>query len=171
MRRKIYQMIQKSDFACPCCGRNEMDEETIWMLDKAMELAGFRFKINSGFRCLKHNAEISGASKTSSHLKGLAADIATPDNWQRFRIVWALLLVGFERINLKIKQCVFKDIKIGDKFMYHNRKLEKINDGKAIGIGTGHEYSFTGNVWILVGGTFLHTDNDPEKPKEIMWMD
>lgn len=99
-----------------------MDEETLWMLDNAMSIAGFRFEINSGFRCEKHNTEVGG-SLTSSHLKGVAADIRIINHWYQYKIVNSLILVGFERINLKKSE------------------------------------------------SFLHVDNDKEKPREILWID
>ena len=99
-----------------------MDEETLWMLDNAMSIAGFRFEINSGFRCLTHNRELN-SKDTSSHLKGVAADIRIINHWYQYKIVNSLILVGFERINLKKSE------------------------------------------------SFLHVDNDKEKPREILWID
>lgn len=37
---------------------------------------GVPVRLNCGYRCPKHNAQVSGASKTSKHMSGLAADIA-----------------------------------------------------------------------------------------------
>ncbi len=53
--------------------------------------------VNSGYRCEMHNIEVRG-SPTSSHLKGFAADISTPDHQTRYRIVRALFLAGFRRV-------------------------------------------------------------------------
>ena len=46
-------------------------------LEKLRFLVGGPIRINSGYRCEKHNTEIGGVSK-SYHLKGMAADISTP---------------------------------------------------------------------------------------------
>lgn len=69
------------------------------MLDDARDLASTPFKVNSGYRCSVHNKNIKG-SPTSSHLKGLAADIATPNSHTRYLILKALLNVGFKRIGI-----------------------------------------------------------------------
>ncbi len=53
----------------------------------------------SGLRSPEHNAEVGG-SPTSSHLKGLAIDLATPDSKTRYKILWAAIAVGFNRIGL-----------------------------------------------------------------------
>jgi uncharacterized protein YcbK (DUF882 family) len=78
-----------------------MKPEFLRLLDHARGLSGVPFKINSGFRCPKHNAELPDASVDSSHLKGLAADIECRDDSKRIKIVNALIIVGFVRIGLK----------------------------------------------------------------------
>ncbi len=80
------------------------------MLDAARKIAGVPFRINSGYRCEKHNREIGG-SPTSSHMKGLAADISATDHALRFRIVYGLLQAGFRRIVIyRDKQFIHVDI-------------------------------------------------------------
>lgn len=106
------------EFSCPCCGEVQMDYEQIEMLDEARELAGVPFKVNSGYRCKKHNENVGG-SPNSSHPKGYATDIAVRDSESRFKILKALLEVGFTRIG------VYK--------------------------------------------TFIHCDNDPDKPQGVCW--
>lgn len=58
-----------------------------------------KFIINSGFRTPAANAE-AGGSVTSSHLKGLAADIRCNSSFERFVIIQALLFAGFTRIGV-----------------------------------------------------------------------
>jgi len=53
-------------------------------------------KINSGVRCLYHNDFINGRPG-SSHLKGLAADIAIFGSSERDRLVELSYRVGFHR--------------------------------------------------------------------------
>jgi len=55
--------------------------------------------ITSGYRCEAHNKEVGGKG-TSSHLKGLAADIKCDDSGFRFPLVGALLKAGFKRIGM-----------------------------------------------------------------------
>jgi zinc D-Ala-D-Ala carboxypeptidase len=80
-----------------------MSNELITMLDDARDLAGVSFKITSGFRVESDIQRLKKAgykvSAKSSHLKGLAADIAC-DNSTRFKILDSLLKVGFNRIGI-----------------------------------------------------------------------
>lgn len=96
-----------------------MNEDFLQMLDKCRDLAGLPFVINSGFRSKEHNASVGGKAN-SSHMKGLAADIAAPSSHYRYRIIEAAIKVGFNRIG--------------------------------------------------IGKTFIHLDNDKDKPKEVAWL-
>jgi len=87
------------EFNCPCCGQCDMDESLLQKLDKARDIAGIPFHVNSGYRCKEHNKSIGG-SPNSSHLKGLAADIRTATIKDRYTILKALLFVGFNRIGI-----------------------------------------------------------------------
>jgi len=87
------------EFACPCCGQCNMNEELLGRLDEARGIANVPFHINSGYRCKEHNKSVGG-SPNSSHLKGLAVDIKTHNSRDRFRILEALLAVGFNRLGI-----------------------------------------------------------------------
>jgi uncharacterized protein YcbK (DUF882 family) len=76
-----------------------MDEEFLELLDEARSLADIPFVINSGYRTQKHNAKLN-SKPTSSHTKGLAADIRCVSDRDRFIIVESLLNVGFSRIGI-----------------------------------------------------------------------
>jgi len=76
-----------------------MNEILLIILDKARELAKIPFKINSGYRTIEHNKAV-GSSPTSSHLKGLAADISCLTNTQLTAILPALIRAGFTRIGI-----------------------------------------------------------------------
>lgn len=76
-----------------------MNQDFLSKLDKARELAGIPFKINSAYRSPEHNAKIGG-KPNSSHLKGLAVDISVTNSRQRFIVLNALLDVGFTRIGI-----------------------------------------------------------------------
>ena len=89
-----------SEFECKCgCGKNNMDHETLIMLDAAREYAKTSFVINSGCRCEDHNKKVGG-SPTSSHLKGLAVDIRADNSVKRYKVVKGLLKAGFTRIGI-----------------------------------------------------------------------
>jgi uncharacterized protein YcbK (DUF882 family) len=81
-----------------------MSNELIKMLDAARDLAGVPFKITSGYRVEADIERLRKAgykvSKNSSHLKGLAADIACTNSSDRFNMLDALLKVGFNRIGI-----------------------------------------------------------------------
>jgi len=80
-------------------GEQMMDEVFLEMLDKARHLAGIPFKINSGYRTPERN-RLVGGKKTSSHLKGLAADIHCVDSRSRAYIIDGLIDAGFNRIGI-----------------------------------------------------------------------
>jgi uncharacterized protein YcbK (DUF882 family) len=62
------------EFACPCCGVDDMNLEFVDRLDDLRFDAEFPFKINSGYRCAAYNKKIGGA-KHSAHVDGMGADI------------------------------------------------------------------------------------------------
>tara|TARA_R110002020_G_scaffold49786_2_gene141406 strand:- start:4802 stop:5185 length:384 start_codon:yes stop_codon:yes gene_type:complete len=85
-------------------GIDNMDHYFICLLDDAREIAGIPFRITSGYRTPEHNTAMLEqgykTSKTSSHLKGLAADIYANDPIIRYKILTALLSVGISRIGI-----------------------------------------------------------------------
>lgn len=76
-----------------------MDEKMLSMLDEVREMYGKPISINSGYRTIRHNAKVGGKSK-SSHLKGLAVDIACGTSRDRYNLLEALKSVGFNRIGI-----------------------------------------------------------------------
>ena len=76
-----------------------MDLGFLAKLDEAREYAGIPFVINSAYRSPEHNAEIGG-KPNSSHLRGLAVDIKAKDSRTRYKVLEALIHVGFNRIGI-----------------------------------------------------------------------
>jgi len=76
-----------------------MSQEILSMLDAARKIYGKPMRITSGFRTKTHNKKVGGV-KSSSHLKGLAADIACSESKDRFDMIKALLEVGFKRLGV-----------------------------------------------------------------------
>ena len=76
----------------------KMDVNFLCKLDEAREYAGIPFIINSAYRSPEHPLSI--INPTSSHIKGLAVDISAKDSRQRFLILDALFMVGFNRIGI-----------------------------------------------------------------------
>ena len=77
----------------------DMQKHFIFKLQSAREQANISFKINSGFRTAEHNTKIGGA-RTSAHLGGWAADIATATSRDRYLILNALVKAGFTRLGI-----------------------------------------------------------------------
>ena len=81
-----------------------MDKDFLSMLDNARDIAKTPFKITSGYRTKEHNIAIykklGKKPIESSHLKGVACDIACSDSRARFLIINALLEAGFSRIGI-----------------------------------------------------------------------
>jgi len=89
------------EFNCPSLpnsGKN-MDSSFLAKLEEAREIAGVPFKITSGYRTKEHNAEVGGVPN-SSHLIGVAADIAVSNGSERYIILNALIRAGFKRIGV-----------------------------------------------------------------------
>lgn len=72
---------------------SELKPELLSFLDKARDLAGVPFIINSGFRTLAENQAVGGAPN-SAHLSGLAADINCIDNITRNSILKGVYATG-----------------------------------------------------------------------------
>lgn len=106
-----------AEFDCKCgtdCGKTGADMDTkflAWIVE-ARDLAGVPFVITSGIRCKFWNAH-EGGSSTSSHLKGLAADIKCGESPGRYEMLNALLELGFSRIGVR-KDFIHVDLD-GDK--------------------------------------------------------
>jgi uncharacterized protein YcbK (DUF882 family) len=76
-----------------------MDHDLLVMIDRARALYGKPIVVTSGFRTESHNEKVGGVS-SSSHLKGLAIDVACVRSKDRFEMLTALLEVGFNRIGV-----------------------------------------------------------------------
>ncbi len=96
---KLTEHFNSSEFACPCCGKDDIKQVFVAMLEEARVKANRAFNINSGVRCVKHNAEVGGVD-SSAHVRGFAADIKINNNGDRLMIHKALMDVGFTRFGI-----------------------------------------------------------------------
>tara|TARA_R100000808_G_C2140413_1_gene148237 strand:- start:892 stop:1239 length:348 start_codon:yes stop_codon:yes gene_type:complete len=87
------------EFNCPCCNANNMQTDTLLRLQEARTISKTPYKINSGTRCAKRNAEVGG-KENSSHLKGYAIDIHCTESRKRALILGGLIEAGFARIGI-----------------------------------------------------------------------
>ena len=76
-----------------------MDKILLEMLDEVRDKFDKPIHITSGYRTPAHN-EAVGGTENSSHLKGLAVDIACDNSVDRFDLINCLLDVGFSRIGV-----------------------------------------------------------------------
>ena len=66
--------MKKEDFQCKCgCGQVKCDSR-IFDFIAALGRKAMKFNISSGFRCIKHNADVGGVP-TSQHIRGVAVDV------------------------------------------------------------------------------------------------
>ena len=96
-----YKYFTDEEFrkAKPSCSLSDMDEKFMSKLDLARDIAGVPFIVSSAYRSVDYEKK-KGRSGTSRHTLGIAMDIRCYDNAIRFRIVNALLSVGFRRIGI-----------------------------------------------------------------------
>lgn len=70
------QYFSYNEMACKCgCGKAEMNQEFMNLLDSVRDLMEQPLIITSGYRCPNHPAE-KRKEKSGAHSKGKAADIA-----------------------------------------------------------------------------------------------
>jgi len=81
-----------------------LDNELVARLDTARKVAGVPFRITSGLRTCAANEAAMGV-ESSSHIKGLAVDLAVSDSVSRFAILKGLIDAGFVRIGVYEKHC------------------------------------------------------------------
>lgn len=98
---RLSEHFDSAELACPCCGKYLARTELLDLLEMTRSLAGgLPLSINSGYRCQAHNDSLAGSGKTSSHLRGLAADIAVPDAQRMKILVWAGLSAGAQQVEI-----------------------------------------------------------------------
>lgn len=102
--------FSRAEFACKganCCWHSApMNIRLVSALQILRDKVGLPLTINSGFRCVKHNAAEGGA-KESQHLYGTAADIALPQGYSP--VQFAALAESL---------CLFDGIGIYDNFIH-----------------------------------------------------
>ena len=83
----------------PACSIDDMQQGTLDRLDRARELAGIPFVINSAYRSVDYERS-KGRSGEGAHTRGRAVDIRCSTDRNRYKIILALLTAGFCRIGV-----------------------------------------------------------------------
>ncbi len=92
---------RRKRFRCPHCGLDWVDIRLVYLVEGIEEEIGERLTVSSGYRCEEYNASKEvGGSKTSSHLRGLAADIDCNLSRLRYRVILAAMKRGIHRIGI-----------------------------------------------------------------------
>ena len=71
----ITRNFTTNEMACGCCGKSDMDDEFMRVLQSIRDEMQRPLKITSGFRCEKHNSKVSSTGKSGPHTFAKAADI------------------------------------------------------------------------------------------------
>ena len=96
---KLSEHFYRKEFDCQCgCGTGKINPILVQRLEVASREYGQPMRINSGLRCLSHNRKI-GSRDTSSHIKGLAADIGCVGMDDRHKLL-TILLKFFKRVGV-----------------------------------------------------------------------
>ena len=104
--RRLTKNFTELELQCSCCGDVAMDRAFMEELQKVRSACDFPFRVNSGYRCEKHNAIVSKNSM-NDHTEGLAVDIHCNDRNKRARFLMHLLVNSY-----------FKDIAIAKTFIH-----------------------------------------------------
>jgi len=101
LNRRLSANFIAREFICPCCDEEGIKDELVFHLQLAHNMMPNHsvIIITSGYRCESYTRE-KKRNQTSSHLKGLAADIKCPDSRYRHHLIKSLLKVGFNRIGI-----------------------------------------------------------------------
>lgn len=71
----ISKNFSKSEFACKCCNKVNIDSTLISMLERLRsEMNAGAIIVTSGYRCPSHSVAVGGTA-TDAHTRGIAADI------------------------------------------------------------------------------------------------
>ncbi len=99
--------FSSDEMMCHCgCGSSDMDSEFMKMLQELRDVAGFPFRINSAYRCLKHNSDVSThKTKAGIHTFGKACDISvkTVSTTQALHLIKQAQDIGFTGFGLNLK--------------------------------------------------------------------
>lgn len=94
----IETYFKRNEMECPCCKELVEDKRFTEMMYSLRILLDIPLKINSWYRCEKHNKVVG--SKSDNHPQGMAADILCCGGTTRLYLIEGILKVGFKRMGL-----------------------------------------------------------------------
>ncbi len=86
----VTKNFKRSELACPCCGKFNMDEPFLDFIQKIRTIANIPMPINSGVRCREHNLKVGG-SQDSAHINGWAIDVKVISDVNRYILLNAAM--------------------------------------------------------------------------------
>ena len=97
----VSKYFKESEFrkCSPACSLQDMEQSMMYRLDAARESAGIPFVLNSAYRSVEHEKK-QGRDGMSAHTLGRAVDIRCQSDYNRFKIIEALLKAGFVRVGI-----------------------------------------------------------------------
>lgn len=158
--------FKKSEFECKCCRELPADawmniDALVGMLDSVRDKFGRPIKVNSGYRCEKHNRKVGGA-RNSQHMTGEAADIAAEHNGYTNMTAWKeanRLIAGLIIREGKFDQLILENV--GEKDLLpqwvHVSFSRRYNRGqvlKKIAGQVGYQALTTEEIASLMGPNF-----------------
>lgn len=98
---KLTENFHSEEFACPCCGKSEMNIHTVERLQRIRDIYGKPIRIvqGGGFRC-RHYHE---GGPLSAHLTGEAVDLDIPQA-DLYMATGLAFMAGFSGIGVKNRQ-------------------------------------------------------------------
>ena len=98
---QLTKNFTKEELQCHCCGRCEISQKLLTLLQALRDDVGFSLIINSGFRCENHNKKVGGAPN-SQHLIGKAVDVSTKTltGEQKHRLLTSVFKNGFKGVGV-----------------------------------------------------------------------
>lgn len=97
-----FKYFNLEEFDCPTIegsGAEFMDMDFVKTLNSIRHASGVPMVITSGYRDAEHNESVGG-TPNSSHLKGVAADVACDNSADRIKIVAAAIAHKVRRIGI-----------------------------------------------------------------------
>jgi len=101
----MFEHYKAEDLACKCgCGTNNVSNELVVKLNQMCHRVGRMLDVTSCCRCIQHNRHIK-SNDDSSHVSSgkrscTAVDISTIGSRERYQVLHAAIMVGFDRIGV-----------------------------------------------------------------------